>query len=162
MTEKVHINVTQHYNFKKFTLTEEETLNRFNFSETEQERCLKGGSEKDRTDFTPPNIALAIQMFLEKEFECESRIAMSASLVIIMRFSRTSSLEMFCEYFKNGILTRRLKSHLISHFSTCNNTLPPVEFEFDFQEKELMRYTDVYIPFQGKTYTQFSVEGECT
>ena len=144
MTDKIASNFSQELPFNKFILTEEQTTHTTNSSYNEFGSCSEENSK------TPPNVARTIQSFLENEFHCESRSSMGAVLVIILRFSKLSSLERFRSNFYQGVIANKLQTHLVTIFTSCNVSMPTLEFELGLLEEELRHYQEVHIPFQGR------------
>lgn len=155
MTDKIQENITQGTVFNKFVLTDEKTAEVLNSSTSSHERALQAQLDSQKPDFNPPNIAIAIKTFLENEFDCGARTIMKSSLVIILRFSKLSSLQMFQEKFYQGTMIQDLEKYLLTQFSTTNGTLPRVDFEFYVQEEAIRHYRDVHLTFQGEIINIF-------
>ena len=152
MTDKIASNVSQELPFNKFVLLKEQTTYTSNSSDIELRSC----SEENRNTLqnVPLTIQTFIQTFLEEEFKCESRVSMGAKLLIILRFSKLTSLETFHNRFYNGDLASHLQIHLVSMFTACNSSIPLLEFELDLLEEELRHYQEVHIPFQGNKHAE--------
>ena len=157
MTDKIQENATQETVFNKFILIDEKTTEVLNSSASSHEIALKAQLDSQKPNFNPPNIAIAIKTFLENEFDCGARTIMKSSLIIILRFSNLSSLQMFQERYYLGTVTQKLEKYLLKQFSTTNGTLPKIEFEFDVQEEALRHYRDVHLTFQGKICDSYNM-----
>ena len=91
MTDKIASNVSQELPFNNFILTEEQTTYTSDSSNIE----LRSFSEENKN--TPQNVHLTIQTFiqtfLEEEFHCESKVSMGTKPLVILRFSKLTSIE---------------------------------------------------------------------
>ena len=150
MSDKISTNITQEITFNRFILSEELHTLSDNFSQKGHNPCLKENVINTEAGFNRKNIAMAVQTYLEEEYDCESRIILDMSLIVLLRFAKRACLQLFLDRFYQGVLTKNLFSNLLTRFSVCNGTLPKVEFNFSFDEKELLHYNRVHLAFQGK------------
>ena len=152
MTDKIASNVSQELPFNKLILLEKQTTYTSNSSDVELRSCSE--ESKNTLQNVPLTIQTFIQTFLEDEFHCESRVSMGTELLVILRFSKLTSLETFHNRFYNGDLASNLQTHLVTMFRACNSSVPLLEFELDLLEEELRHYQEVHIPFQGNRHTE--------